>query len=247
MSENISGPQEFFIALRKNFGDLLAAGQKNPRVIEALTAQAFQAYDRNAEIHSEGQPEAVCERGCDACCCLHVSATAPEIFLAARFLRLTRPAFAQHGVDLLQKLDDARVATDGKDQQQRFASCLMCPFIIGGACAIYSARTLACRGHVSFDRDACTAAAAGEADAEALLSETHRAMRSLVQTALQAALRDAGLGWGLTEFLAGLDRALKDEMLEARWLAGEDVFGDMREDFAVARDMAATFDALRPT
>lgn len=245
MSDEVSGPQAFFIAMRQNFGRTLDAGRGDPRLVDALTAQAFDAYQRNADHHSEGQPEPVCERGCDACCCLHVSATAPEIFLAARFLRLTRPAFAQHGLDLINKLGEAHVATAGKSQQERFASCLMCPFIIGGACAIYSARTLACRGHVSFDREACAAAAAGQADAEALLSETHRGMRSLVQTALQAALRDAGLDWGLTEFLAGLDRVLKDESLEARWLAGEKIFGDLREDVAVARDMAATFDALR--
>lgn len=238
------GAQAFFKALRASFDEILAAGRGDPRLVDALTAQAFQTFDRNAEIQSEGQPDPACARGCDDCCCLHVSATAPEIFLAARFLRLTTPAFARHGVDLCAKLSEAHAQTAGKSQQERFASCLMCPFIIGGACAIYSVRTLACRGHVSFDRDACRAAAAGE-DAEALLSGAHRAVRSLVQSALQASLRDAGLDWSSCEFLAGLDRALRDEDCEARWLRGEPVFADLREDAAVAQDMAATFDALK--
>ena len=38
---------------------------------------------------------------------------------------------------------------------------------------------------------------------------------------------------------------MKDEDCEARWLRGEAVFADLREDAAAAQDMAATFDALR--
>ncbi|HUO54649.1 MAG TPA: hypothetical protein VMU18_07905 [Rhodoblastus sp.] len=238
------GPQAFFEAMRASFDRIIAVGRGDPRLVEALTAQAFESFDRNAQIQSEGQPDPVCERGCDACCCLHVSATAPEIFLAARFLRLTQPAFARHGVNLGAQLTEAQALTAGKTQQERFASCLMCPFIIGGACAIYSVRTLACRGHISYDRDACTAVAAGE-DSEALLSDAHRTVRALVQSALQASMRDAGLDWGMCEFLAGLERAMQDETLEGRWLRGEPVFADLREDAASARDMAATFDALR--
>lgn len=239
-----SGPQAFFLAMRESFDRILKLGRGDPRLVDALTSQAFESFDRNAEIQSEGQPDPACARGCDACCCLHVSATAPEIFLAARFLRLTAPAFARHGVDLTQKLAEANVNTAGKSQQERFTSCLMCPFIIGGACAIYSVRTLACRGHVSFDREACTATAAGE-DAEATLSAAHKAVRSLVQSALQASLRDAGLDWGACEFLAGLNRAMQDEQCEARWLRGEPVFADLREDEDTAQDMARTFDELR--
>lgn len=239
------GPQAFFLAMRESFDKIVAVGRGDPRLVDALTTQAFESFDRNAAIQSEGQPDPACARGCDTCCCLHVSATAPEIFLAARFLKLTAPAFARHGVDFTPKLAEAHVATAGKDQQERFASCLICPFIIGGACAIYSVRTLACRGHVAFDREACQAAAAGE-DVEATLSAAHRAVRSLVQSALQASLRDAGLDWGACEFLAGLDRVMRDETCEARWLRGEAVFADLREDEATAQDMAQTFDALRP-
>lgn len=243
-STDDSGPQAFFLAMRESFDKILAVGRGDPRLVDALTTQAFESFDRNAAIQSEGQPDPACSRGCDTCCCLRVSATAPEIFLAARFLRLTAPAFARHGVDLGEKLGEAQVATAGKDQRERFASCLVCPFIIGGACAIYSVRTLSCRGHVGFDREACRAVAAGE-DVEAPLSAAHGAVRSLLQSALQASLRDAGLDWGACEFLAGLDRVMQDEDCEARWLRGEQVFADLRDDAATAQDMARTFDALR--
>ncbi len=238
------GPRAFFSAMRSSFDRILAAGRGDPRLVDALTAHAFDCFDRNSEIQSEGQPEPACARGCDSCCRLHVSATAPEIFLAARFLRLTAPAFARHGVDLGAKLAEAHALAAGKSQQERFASLQKCPFVIGGVCAIYPVRTLACRGHVSYDREACRAVAAG-ADSEATLSGAHRMIRSLIQSALRASLRDARLDWGACEFLAGLDRAMRDEGCEARWLKGESVFADLCEDKAVAQDMAATFDALR--
>jgi hypothetical protein len=47
---------------------------------------------------------------------------------------------------------------------------------------------------------------------------------------LEAALRDGGLDWGASEFLAGLHRALKNPDAEARGLRGEEVFADLRLD-----------------
>jgi Fe-S-cluster containining protein len=200
-------------------------------------------FERNAEIQSEGQPAPACCRGCDTCCCLEVSATAPEIFLVVRFLRLTRSAFAAHGVDLGALVSTCRTRTTGMDQQTRFSSRQMCPFIIGGACAIYSVRTLACRGHVAFDREACEAAAKGQ-DVEAPVSIAHKSVRALAQGAMQAALRDGGLEWGASEFLSGLERALNDPDAEARWLRGERVFEDLRIDAEEGRQLAEFCDAL---
>jgi Fe-S-cluster containining protein len=243
----MSGPendaQAFFIALRKGFNDTISAGRDDPRLIDALTAQAMDLFERNAEIQSEGQPAPACCRGCDTCCCLQVSATAPEIFLAARFMRLTKSAFAAHGVDLGGRVSTCSAQTKGMDQQTRFASRQMCPFIIGGACAIYSVRTLACRGHVAFDRGACEAAAKG-LDVEAPVSSAHKSVRALVQGALQAALRDSGLEWGASEFLAGLERALNDPDAEARWLRGERVFEDLAIDADEGRQLAEFCDGL---
>jgi Fe-S-cluster containining protein len=221
-----NGAEDFFVALRTGFGETIRAGRGDPRLVEVLAAQAIEVFERNAEIQAEGQPTPACRRGCSACCALEVAATAPEIFLAARFVRLTAPAFAAHGVDFAPLLADFVARVKGMDQQARFASGLLCPFVIGGACAIYSARTLACRGHVGFDRAACEAAARGE-DVDATLSAAHKTVRALAQGALQAALRDNGMDWGACDFLVGLDRALQDPDAEARWLRGEKVFADL--------------------
>jgi len=233
-----NSPEAFFAALRENFGETIRAGRsaegvRDPRLIEALAAQAAELFERNAEIQSEGQPEPACCRGCAACCALQVAATAPEIFLAARFLRITASAFAAYGVDFAARVAAFNAKTRGMDQQARFASKMLCPFIINGACAIYAARTLACRGHVAFDRAACEAASRGE-DVETPVSAAHKTVRVLVQGALQEALREGGLDWGASEFLTSLDRALTDPQAETRWLRGEQVFQDLRLDAAPA-------------
>jgi Fe-S-cluster containining protein len=236
--------ENFFVALRSRFDETIRAGLGDLRLIDALTAQAIDLFERNAEIQSEGQPAPACCRGCDVCCALQVSATAPEIFLAARFLRLTAQAFAAHGVDFAKRLAAFQARVTGMDQQARFASRLLCPFVIGGACAIYSARTLACRGHIAFDRAACEAVARGE-EVEAPVSAAHKTVRALVQGALQAALRDRALDWGASDFLAGLERALNDADAEARWLRGENVFEDLRIDAQEGRRLAEFCDALK--
>ncbi len=231
MSENSEGALAFFNAQRDNFAHTCAQLGRGPALADALATQACDNYQQNADIQAEGQPAPACARGCDPCCCLQVAATAPEIFHAAHFIRLTSSAFARHGVDLAQRLNDVQASIVGLSQEDRFASAQACPLVIGGACAVYSARTLACRGHISFDRGACQAAAQG-CDVEVTLSAAHKAVRVLVQGALQAALREAGLAWGAYEFLSALDRALENPDCEALWRQGEDVFADLRLDAA---------------
>jgi Fe-S-cluster containining protein len=242
--EVASGLRAFFNAMRGNFAQILAQGAGDPRLVDVLAAQAGDNYEKNVELQSEGLPSHACGKGCETCCCLQVAATAPEIFHAAHFIRLTAQAFAVHGVDLAKRLEEARAAIAGKDHEQRFVSRRSCPLIIGGACAIYAARPLACRGHVSFDREACIAAAEGR-DAEVPASGVHKTVRALVQNAMQASLRDANLGWGAYEFLTALDRALQDSHCEEDWRRGGDVFADLQLGVEESRELAETFDALR--
>lgn len=106
-------------------------------------------------------------------------------------------------------------------------------------------RPLACRGHASFDRQACARAAAGK-DAEVPLSEPHRALRGLVQTALQSALRSAGLSWGLYEMTHGLTLALERKARDAAWLVGRDSLAPAALEFDWTT-AAGRFDALLAT
>lgn len=213
-----------FDALRSAYGARLAALRPQPGadLAAAVMALACDAFDGNVAIQSEDQPPLACAKGCASCCTLRVTATAPELLLIARFLRATRSAYARAGIDLIARLREADAATRGLDETQRVALRQRCAFIVQGACAIYAVRPLACRGHASHDVRACVDAAAGRRD-EVPFSGPHRLVRSLVQSALLAALDDAGLPWGLAELNEGLV-ALLDAATDpdALWRDGGD-------------------------
>ncbi len=95
---------------------------------------------------------------------------------------------------------------------------------------------------MQYDKRACVEAAAGRVD-EVPFSGPHRAVRILVQTALQAALRTRGLAWGAYEMNHAVMLALNDPHATQRWLAGEDPLAAAAVDTAGQRDaMAAWFD-----
>jgi Fe-S-cluster containining protein len=237
-----STPLSFFRALHGAYLQTLQQ-PSDDRLLPVMN-QAWDSFDGNVAIQSEGQPAIACHKGCAACCTLRVSATAPEVFVAARFLRATAKAWEEHGISLTQRLRDADRDTRGLGEAERVRLRRRCPFILQGACAIYKVRPLACRGHASHDKKACAEAAAGRSD-EVPFSGPHRLVRSLVQTALQSALRDIQLPWGSYEFNQALTLTLDDERSETRWLAGDDgaiaaaaIEREQHEEMALAFDAA---------
>lgn len=213
-----------FDGLRTAYGARIRALRPQPGsdLAAALLALACDAFDGNVAIQSEGQPPLGCAKGCASCCTLRVSASAPELLLITRFLRATRLAYAQVGIDLIARLREADAVTRGLDEAERVSLRQRCAFIVNGACAIYSVRPLACRGHASHDVRACMDAAAGRRD-EVPFSGPHRVVGSLVHAALLAALDDAGLPWGLAELNEGLMTLLDAANdPDAQWREGSD-------------------------
>lgn len=237
--------REFFQALQRAFVATLHAAGREPVAVEALLRQAFDTFDGNLAEQCAAEPPLDCTRGCAACCSLRVTATAPELLLAARFLRAVQPALRERGIDLVAGLRAADQRTHGLSEAQRVALRQTCPFIAQGVCVIYAVRPLACRGHASFDRKACGAAAAGKV-MQVPHSEGHRRLRAIVQNALQSALRDGGLAWSAYEFNAGLLAALDDQTSQTRWLAGGDPFAAAAVGEVSPAEMAAVFEQLRP-
>lgn len=240
-----SGPLDFFKALHGAFTATLAARRGREDLIDGILVQAFGSFEGNVEIQSEGQPGVACHKGCATCCTLRVVATAPEIFMVARAVRSASATLKKRtGIDLIQRLADADPKTRGLGEAQRMALQCQCPFIVEGLCVIYPVRTLACRGHASHDQEACVRAAAGRLESIPF-SAPHRTVRSLVQNAMQSALRDAGYAFGLYEFNRALSMALADESLLAQWMAGTDVFAEALATEVGLDEMAATFDAIK--
>jgi len=213
--------------------------------VGALLTQAFDSFDGNVAIQCEGESPLACQRGCAACCLLRVAATAPEVFLVARFLRAVAPRLLERGVDLIGQIREADARTRGLDEPARAALHLRCPFIAQGVCVIYKVRPLACRGHASHDARACIDAVAGRRSEPVPVSQGHLMVRALVQNALQSALRDAALPWGLYELNHALLLALDDEGSEAAWLAGQDVLAPAALNEVSADEMAQAFEALK--
>lgn len=238
------GAEAFFRDLRGAFEHTLGApGATDADRCQAVMLQAWDSFDGNVAIQSEGQPPIACRKGCPSCCTLRVTALAPEVFMVAAYLRATAPALRGHGIDLIGRLRDTDAATRGLGEEQRVALRRRCAFIEQGVCLIHRVRPLACRGHASHDRRACADAAAGRVD-EVPFSGPHRVVRVLVQSALQAALRQQGLAWGAHELNHALVLALDDPSTPASWQHGSDPLAPAAVDQEHRDSMAAGFDAV---
>jgi Fe-S-cluster containining protein len=190
------GALAFFKAQKHAFADTPQRGLARESVVGALLGQAYESFERNVEIQEEGLQSLACHKGCATCCTLRVSATAPEVLMIGRYIRWSASALREMQIDLTERVSAADARTRGLDELERVKQRLRCPYIHKGICLIYQVRPLACRGHASYDVRACVEAAAGRM-AEVPYSLPHMTVRSLVQNAMQAALRDAGLAFGL--------------------------------------------------
>jgi len=224
------------------FARVLVDTPRTPRLFERLIDGVFDLFETNIASQTGHLPPLACQKGCPSCCILRVTATAPEIFLLADYVRRIEatPAGAAIGVGRRIALADRAMRGLGETARMRLRK--PCPFILRGVCIVHPVRPVACRGHASFDRQACVRAAAGR-DVEVPLSEPHIALRGLLQTSLQSALRATGLAWGLYEMNHALMLALDGKSRESAWLAGEDSLVPAAVEFDRATT-AERFDAM---
>jgi Fe-S-cluster containining protein len=239
------GLRAFFQDLHRAFDATLRYHAGRDVLSDALMAQAVDSFDGNVAIQCADEPPLGCQRGCATCCTLRVTATAPEVWLVARFLRAVAPRLEARGIDLWGLVAEADAHTRGLGEVGRVTQRQRCAFIASGACVIYAVRPLACRGHASHDVNACTEAAAGQRF-DVPVSVGHRRVRALVQNAMQSALREAGLAWGSYELNHALMLARAQPDAEAAWLAGGDPLAAAAVDEVPADEMAAIFDQLKP-
>lgn len=235
------GPAAFFRAQHSAFGATLGAHKGTREMLDRIWMQAFSSYEHNVAEQTKDLPPLACRKGCGTCCRIQVVATAPEVLMVARYIRAMADGFRKVGIDLPARLA-ATAASPGSTGTMALGR--ECPFLAEGICVIYPVRPLACRGHVSFNEDACVAALEGEAD-EVPVSESHRTVRALVQGALQSALRDTGHAWALYDLVGALKIALARPDAEAAFGAGEDILDPAIIDHVSREEMARTFDRLK--
>lgn len=234
-------PLAYFNSLHRAFERSLSGQRANRDPIEPLLDAAFDNFERGVAQSAESPYLVACHGGCASCCTIRVVATAPEILLIARMIR-SAPKTMEF--ELKRRIEKAYEATRSLSEAQRMEHGFPCPFIDRDLCVVYSARPLACRGHASYDVQACIDALAGRA-CEAPISSLHLTVRSLVQNAMQSALRDSGRAWATYELNQALHIALSDDDCETAWLKGEDVFASALIADVSREEMAATFDAIK--
>lgn len=236
-------PSAFFNDMSRAFTQTIGSCRTRPELVALLCAQAFDGFTQNVAIQAAGEPALACGGECAVCCRLRVVATAPEIFLLARFVSVNAAAFAERGVLLQKRIADADQAVGGLSEAQRLAAQYVCPLIESDLCLAYKIRPLACRGHAAFDKALCHAAARGEA-VEAPISTPHLFVRSLVQNALMSSLRRSRLAWGLYELNRALNLALSAPNALEQWISGKDPLTPARIPEFDLIEAGAIFDAV---
>ncbi|MGH8663571.1 MAG: YkgJ family cysteine cluster protein [Burkholderiales bacterium] len=205
--------------------------------VAALTAGAIEILDRRDSNRASAaarylyriapqsfrasgvEDRLACRRGCAWCCHGYVSASAPQIFAAAGEIR--RDAAAFDAVCARIRATSARVR--GLEWRARIALREPCPLLADGACGIYEARPLSCRGFASFSAEACKRAYDALTD-DVMIPQPYANVRSALESALRAALKACTLPAVSYELTGALSKALADSAAEARWLEGETVF-----------------------
>ena len=243
-SAHQNGPLDFFKAQWRAFTETLAERKERADLLDGLLNRAYSSFEVNAGIQSAGQPALACYKGCSTCCTLRVTATAPEVLMIARFVRGTEPMLRHRGINLVKRIARTDSVTRGLSERQRVVLKRQCPFLVSGCCIIYPAGPLACRGHASFDKQACQEAAAGNL-CDIPCSMPHMTVRGLIQNALQSALRDAGLAWASYELNHSVCLALAKQRLQEAWQSGHDVFREAQTAEVDLREIGESYDAVK--
>lgn len=238
------GPIAFFKAQHDGFLGTFTSYRAKPDLLDRIWMQAFTSFERNVEEQTRELPPLACRKGCGTCCQILVAATAPEILMVARYVRGMATGFKTVGIDLVGRLYAAADFIEPSGNVRPMALARECPFLAEGICVIYPVRPMACRGHASFNEEACVSALKGGLD-NVPVSEPHRTVRGLVQNALQSAMRDAGFAWGLYDLVAALKIALARPDCEAEFANGGDPFAAVALDAVSREEMASTFDRLK--
>ena len=232
----------FFEAQSQAFATTLASYSGREDMIDYLLSLAFSSFDGNVADAAAACPAIACHKGCATCCTLRVTATAPEILLIARYIHWLEPQDSR--MNLAKRAAKANPFIQGLNEAQRVKLRRPCPFIIKGVCMIYPVRPLACRGHACYDKRACIDAALGKVE-RIPISEPHSIFRSLIQNAMQSALRDAGYAWASYELIQAVNIALSDGRSLALWAAHRDVFSAARIADIDLAEMGNIFDRLK--
>jgi len=165
-----------------------------------------------------------CKKGCSHCCHIWVSATVPEVLFVAKALR------RKGNAAVADKIKTAHLITKGFDFIARGQHPHPCALLENDVCSVYASRPRACRFAASADAAICARSYINLTSEDIPTPVLSVVGRNAYAIALTIALKHAQLPYHLYEFNAALARAIERDDAEREWLAGEDVFSDVRRD-----------------
>jgi Fe-S-cluster containining protein len=164
-----------------------------------------------------------CNKGCSWCCSLEVGVTAPEVFAITDYLRDTLSPEELQG--LRARLTELSPRAREASPTARHRLRIRCPLLVDNRCSVYPVRPVACRGWNSTDARACEISYGSFYQKDVPFSVTMRDQIIAIREGLSLGAKDAGLQGDNLELISALHVALETHDVEARWLAGERVFG----------------------
>lgn len=187
-------------------------------------------------VPSAAWKDVACKRGCSHCCTQFVMVSAPEAFFIAAQIR-SRPK-------TVAALREATEKTRGMLQSDRLLARIFCPFLENDICSIYRVRPIACHGFTSLDLNACIATFKHGAAPNIPSYNDHATIMYGSRIVLCAAMRLRGLSDTGYEMNAAVSAALDHENAEARWLAGENIFGALKTTGEIPAHIESTVSQL---
>lgn len=158
-----------------------------------------------------------CQEGCAWCCYKRVGTAAPEVLRIIAYLRETLSPAEWAG--LRQRVEQ------GAEQRRTRRSALACPLLVANRCVAYAVRPLTCRGYNSSNARLCERSLDPGDPVEVPVYAPQQRLLTFVLDGLRAGAQESQLDGELLELTAALEIALRTPDVEARWLAGERVFG----------------------
>lgn len=219
------------------------AGRVKTMVVEALgsfrsmemalevTRQALRFADQLIEAFESANPlprPVACQPGCTYCCHNQVELTPPEVFGISQVIRFYFPPEKQERIKEKTLRQAALKVGKSKAELAATRQAQPCPLLEEDNCAVYPWRPFMCRAMHSLNREHCrTSFAAGD-----LTGEEYYLHRSVFPISLSAGLaqgfRIVGVQAPVLELTQALGRVLLEPWLAERWLAGEEVFPEVK-------------------
>lgn len=195
---------------------------RSTRVVKLLRNLHDKTIKKGPEFES-----LACKRGCSLCCDLYVSASPPDIFAIADFIR--ERTSKSRLTETIDQIESANSPAQGLSVNERIDTKVMCAFLKDNLCTIYPVRPPACRAYCSLSLSKCEA---GTGDESVVIPQPVYATptRFNYDHALWSVLEHRGLDATLYELVHAVLVALKNPDMESSWLDGERVFAGVSED-----------------